>query len=103
MADDRDGHRTRESLVVGGLGLAMVLCCGLPLLLAGGALGGAGALLGQPWLIVTAAAVVTGVVLWRMRRTNGQVGGSCCSLESSAQDDLPHGDPDPSVNRDPER
>lgn len=66
---DTDGP---SPLATAGLLLLPVLCCGLPLLIAGGAPGGLGAVLGNPW-IIAAAAVVVGVVAFRMRRVHRRV------------------------------
>lgn len=60
-----------------GFVLLHVLCCGLPLLLAAGAFGGVGALLGSPLLLAVGAvavlaAVVPAVVRMRTRRA------ACC-------------------------
>lgn len=63
---DTDGP---SPLTTAGLLMLPVLCCGLPLLIAGGALGGLGAVLGNPWIIAAAAAVVVGVVAWRRRHS----------------------------------
>lgn len=102
MGDSTRGSN-REALAIGGFGFAMGLCCALPLLLAGGALGGAGALLGNPWLIAAAVALVAGVVLWRVRRTNQQSGSSCCPPEPHAHVDSRHSDPGQATSRDTER
>lgn len=57
-----------------------VLCCGVPLLIAGGALGGVGALLSSPVLLVAGAvallfAAVTAVRAVRARRD------ACCASD----------------------
>lgn len=71
---DTDGP---SPLATAGLLLLPVLCCGLPLLIASGVLGGLGAALGNPW-IIAAAAVVVGVVAWRVRRHSTPSDADCC-------------------------
>ncbi|MQA03856.1 MAG: hypothetical protein GEV07_14410 [Streptosporangiales bacterium] len=63
----------------------MVLCCAVPLLIAGGALGVLGGLLRSWWLIGLAAVLVVGVIAWRVRRstTRGQAGDDCCPPQRS--------------------
>jgi predicted lipid-binding transport protein (Tim44 family) len=101
MSDNPKGESKGTGLAIGGLGLAMVLCCGLPLLIVGGALGGMGALLGNPWLIGAAVALLAGVVVWRQRRANDRSAGSCCPPEPPAHDQSRQSHPSPS--RHPER
>ena len=83
-----------NGLVVGFVALH-VLCCGLPLLLGAGFLGGAGALLGSPLLLATAV-VVLGVAAVGMRARRRRE--ACCSpteLPSSAgATDPPHPRPE---------
>jgi hypothetical protein len=68
---ERDGRTSTPAVL--GLLLIPVLCCGvLPLLIVGGALAGLGSVLGNPWMIGAAVALVVGVVLWRVRRNNKQ-------------------------------
>ncbi|HKN97612.1 MAG TPA: hypothetical protein VJX10_10880 [Pseudonocardiaceae bacterium] len=55
-------------LAIGAVLLLPALCCGLPLLIAGGALAGIGSVLGSPWVIGAGVALVAGVVGWRIRR-----------------------------------
>ena len=62
--------------------VAMIACCAVPLLIAGGALTGFGAWLsggGLTWLVVAAIAVAAGILLWRRRageaRTGSAAGG----------------------------
>jgi hypothetical protein len=86
MAADSGGGGKGTGLAMGGLGLAVVLCCGLPLLIAGGVLGGVGAVLGNPWVIGAAVALIAGGVVWRVRRS-GSSSGSCCDPQSPARDD----------------
>jgi hypothetical protein len=66
---DHDGKRT--ALATGAVLLLPALCCGLPLLIAGGALAGLGSVLGSPWLIGAAVALLAGVLVWRVRRRTG--------------------------------
>jgi thiol:disulfide interchange protein len=62
---DHEGKPT--GLATGALVLLAALCCGLPLLLAAGALAGLGSVLGNPWVIGAAVALAVGVVTWRLR------------------------------------
>jgi hypothetical protein len=79
---DRDGKRT--ALATGALLLLPALCCGLPLLIGGGALAGLGSVLGNPWVIGTAIALLIAVVVWRTRRHARGARSSdsaCCASE----------------------
>jgi mercuric ion transport protein len=59
-------------------GVAMVVCCALPVLIAGGALGAIGSFLGNPWVIGAAVLLVGGgVVAWRVRR-HADASPDCC-------------------------
>lgn len=51
MSTDPDHDGKRAALTTGALVLLPVLCCGLPLLIAAGALAGLGSVLGNPWVI----------------------------------------------------
>jgi hypothetical protein len=81
---DHDGKRT--TLAAGALLLLPALCCGLPLLIAGGALAGIGGVVGNPWVIGAAVALVVGVVAWRIRRrtatSNSRRNDDCCAPEA---------------------
>lgn len=76
---DREGVRT--VLAIGALALLPALCCGLPLLIAGGVLAGIGSVLGSPWGIGVGVALVAGVVGWRIRRraSTPTADRECCS------------------------
>ncbi|MGW5721476.1 hypothetical protein ACWEVP_35240 [Amycolatopsis sp. NPDC003865] len=63
---DRDGKRT--ALATGALLVLPALCYGLPLLIAGGALAGLGSVLGNPWVISAAIALLVAAMVWRIRR-----------------------------------
>lgn len=71
--------------------LLPILCRGLPLLIAGGALGGIGAVIGNPWVIGAAAVLVVGVVATQVRRRGGgsarAADDSCCPPERPARDE----------------
>ncbi|MBS4728661.1 hypothetical protein MSM1_10060 [Mycobacterium sp. SM1] len=67
-------RRTPVAFVVAGL-LVPALCCGLPVLIAAGAIGAAGAALTDPWVIGAAAMVVVVVATLFARRRRGSVGG----------------------------
>lgn len=59
---------TRSTLATVGLLLLPLACCGLPVLIAAGVLGGAGAMLGNPWVIGAAMLVAAGGAAWLLRR-----------------------------------
>lgn len=64
-------------------GLAMVACCGGPLLLAAGVLGTVGGFLGNPVVIAVAALLVLGTILWAAdRRARGRA--PSCPPEEAA-------------------
>jgi hypothetical protein len=69
MPNSRSGQRRRDTLKAFALLLLPLVCCGLPVLIAAGALGGLGAALRSPWLIGTAAVLgVAGVARLLHRR-----------------------------------
>ncbi len=71
MNEPKEGGDGTVYFMAGG----MVLCCGLPLVLASGALAGAGTwLLDGGWLAIAAAAIAAAVaiVLWRRRGAPGR-------------------------------
>lgn len=74
-----------------GAALAAVVCCALPLLVAGGALGTVGTALRNPWLItVGVVLLVTGTVYVRRRRARRRSPGlhdRCPPVPHSAEDD----------------
>lgn len=74
--DDRPGG----GLVLGaGVVLLMALCCGLPLLIAGGVLAGLGGILANPCVVGTGMALVVLVVLAAAhRRTRSDRTGHDC-------------------------
>lgn len=78
---------TVRRLATIGLILVPVLCCGLPVLIAAGALAGVGSVLGNPWLIGAAVALLAGVVAWRIRRHTGTATppDGCCAPEPPGQ------------------
>lgn len=90
---DRDSRRAGPVVAAGGglllLGCCAVplqLCCGLPLLAAGGALANVGGFLGNPWIIgvgIAVAMAVAGMVLWRRRRRGRTTG--CCEPAARIQ------------------
>jgi hypothetical protein len=66
----RDG--TRTALATLGLFLLPLACCGVAVLIAAGALGAAGSVLGNPWMIGTAVLVAAGGASWLLRRHTSQ-------------------------------
>lgn len=67
----RGGSGSRFRLI--GVGLAVAVCCGLPVLLAGGVLAAVGGVVGNPVVILAGLAVGAG--FWRNRRRDG--GATC--------------------------
>ncbi|UGY94758.1 hypothetical protein [Streptomyces gobiensis] len=71
-------------------GSLMVLCCAGPLLLSGGALGAAGAALGNPWLISVGAGLVLIAIAHtlrcRFRRLRGDAGAEDCCPDAALGD-----------------
>lgn len=64
MTRKPDKQGTGTALATVGAGLALVVCCGLPVLIAAGGLGAVGSVLGNGWVIGTAIAVAVSGVLW---------------------------------------
>ncbi|MFJ6272397.1 hypothetical protein HTS88_21235 [Pseudarthrobacter oxydans] len=72
----------RTAWAVGGFFLLHVLCCGLPLLIAAGALGAAGSVLANPWVIAAAAFLAAGVLVRALQRRRKAASGDtedCCA------------------------
>lgn len=71
-------------LAVGGFVILHVLCCGLPLLIAAGVLGGVGSAslaAGYEWWVAGAGVLAVGLVIWFIRRRRADTGGDgtdCC-------------------------
>lgn len=89
---DRDDNSMGpgESFGVIGLALAMVACCALPALLAGGALATLGRFIGSPFVLLAGLAVLTaatGLVL--QRRRAGSCAGDPLPLQSEGDDERP--------------
>lgn len=65
-----------------------VLCCALPVLIAAGALGAVGSVLGNPWVIGTGLAIALAVVAIPLRRRADRAAGAadnaCCPPEPPA-------------------
>ncbi|HEX5403773.1 MAG TPA: hypothetical protein VFX16_15910 [Pseudonocardiaceae bacterium] len=85
----RDDGRT--VLAIGALLLLPALCCGLPLLIAGGALAGIGSMLGSPWVIGFGVTLVAGVAGWLIRRhaSTRTADRECCSPTRPARESTP--------------
>lgn len=78
----KDGPR--GTLATIGIVLLPILCCGVPVLVFAGGLGTVGSVLGSPYLIGGAVAVLLGVVVWRVRRhATGSADDACCTPESA--------------------
>lgn len=90
-ANPKDQGR-RGVLPVLGLILLPVLCCGLPLLIAAGAFGILGSVLGNPWVIAGAVALAAGLLVLAVRRQHASrrdVADDCCTPDGP----LPGGKP----------
>lgn len=85
------GNRT--AVAVGGFFLLHVLCCGLPLLIAAGALGAAGSILANPWVIAAAVFLAAGALVWALQRrrkgSSGDTKDCCAPAAESGQDPAP--------------
>lgn len=91
--DDRPGG----GLLLGaGAVLLMVLCCALPLLIAGGVLASVGGLLGNPWAIGTGIALLVLVVLVvaHRRTRHDNTDHDCCPPTNLAHPTDPKDDHD---------
>ena len=82
MKSNHDDQPGGSGLLLGaGAALLMVACCALlPLLVAGGALAGAGAFLRNPWVIGAGIALVVLALIAISRRRSGgdDAGHGCC-------------------------
>lgn len=58
----------RDVLAALGIGALLVVCCALPVLLAAGALGALGGMLGSPWLLAAAVALGLAAVTMAVSR-----------------------------------
>lgn len=78
---DNPGGRSRGWLPAVGFILLPLLCCGLPLVIATGALGVLGSALGSPWVLGGAVVVAAGLLAGalRRRRDGRGPGGDCCA------------------------
>jgi hypothetical protein len=89
MSTNPDHEGKRTVLAAGAFLLLPALCCGLPLLIAGGVLAGIGSVLGNPWVLGAVVALLVAVVVWRIRRHTGTStpsgGDGCCPPEPAAQ------------------
>jgi hypothetical protein len=54
MSTNPGSESKRTALAAAGFLLVPIVCCGLPVLIAAGALGAVGSVLGNPWVIGTA-------------------------------------------------
>lgn len=82
MSSDAGQDGTRSTLATIGIVLLPVLCCGLPVLIVSGALGGIGAALGNPWVIGAAVVLALLLLATRVRRhPRGSADGACCPPE----------------------
>lgn len=103
MSTTSKAKSSRTGLAVVGFVLLHVLCCGLPLLIAAGALGAAGSFLGNPWVILAAVALAGAVLLRALRRRRPSVSGEkddCCApAAASGQDRNPDRTTQPTGSR----
>lgn len=82
---ERTGTVFTLGVLLSTLGIAAVglLCCGVPLLVVGGAgLGAAGTVTGSPWTMAVAAGVAGGLIIRASRRRSkgAKPGNDCCGL-----------------------
>lgn len=90
MSTTSKGQGNRTALAVGGFFLFHLLCCGLPLLIAAGALGAAGSVLGNPWFITAAVALAAVTLVWALRRRRAGASGEtedCCAPDALSDQD----------------
>lgn len=93
MSSDPSQDGVRGTLATIGIVVLPVLCCGLPLLIASGALGGLGAVLGNPWVIGAAVALAVGTVAVLARRSGGPArsgDSACCPPDHPTHDGIHH-------------
>lgn len=62
--------------------VAVIACCGLPVLLSAGVLAGAGALLRNAFLVGIGLAALAGLIVWAHRRTRS---GAACEAEAQVR------------------
>ncbi|WP_276068271.1 hypothetical protein [Mycolicibacterium gadium] len=72
MATKRTSPSVAGILGLVGIGVLPLLCCAGPALIAGGALGALGGVLGNPWLIGATAVLVIAAVGYALRRHRRQ-------------------------------
>lgn len=88
MSPKPDNDGPGSALASGGIVLVpLLLCCGLPVLIAAGSLGVLGSILGNPWVTGAAAALLVGALVWRARRRTAASSEKSCSLPPPAADD----------------
>ncbi|MCX4581536.1 hypothetical protein [Streptomyces sp. NBC_01481] len=83
MSASREGSGLGGVAAVVGAGLLMVVCCAAPLLVTGGALGGVGGWLDNPWLITVGAVVLLTGAAYALRcraRRRGARPEDCCPI-----------------------
>lgn len=87
---DNEPEKTGGSAKIALLGVACVACCAAPFLIAGGVLSGIGAWFlkgGLVWLVVAAAFIGAGLVLWRRRWAAVDAGTDMTDASSPARHD----------------
>lgn len=95
MSTDPKRGSGRTVLATIGIVLLPAACCGVPLLLGAGAfgvvgaagvLGAVGTMLGNPWVIAAAVALIAGLLVWLLRRRAGakRPADDCCVPERPA-------------------
>ncbi|MFE6611979.1 MULTISPECIES: hypothetical protein [Amycolatopsis] len=96
MSSNPGSEGKRTALATAGFLLLPIVCCGLPVLIAAGALGALGSVLGNPWVIGAAVMVVLAAAAWfarrRITRHATTRDDSCCPPVPPARDqsDRPH-------------
>lgn len=65
----------RDLVAALGVGVLLVICCTLPVLLAAGALGALGGVLGSPWLLAAAGLLIVAAVVIVVARHRRAIDG----------------------------
>lgn len=85
MATKRTSPSVAGILGLVGIGVLPLLCCAGPALIAGGALGALGGVLGNPWLIGATAVLVIAAVGYALRRHRRQ---DCHTASTDRKSDM---------------
>ena len=89
---ERPGTVFTLGVLLSTLGVAAVglLCCGMPLLvIAGGALGAAGSVTGNPWMIAAAAGIAGVFIIRALRRGSAVAAPQALKMSQESPDRVP--------------